>query len=84
MDEEDLTPEEIKSHLATLGTVTALLARIPLDRLFRAYAHYDSIGPILDPTGWSQDLKVRQQNQDIMRAADPLWHKARELEEMFR
>ena len=58
---------EIKMHLQKLGMVARVLMGIPAGDLLREFSLNDTLGPLMDPTGWMTIRDNNQKNERLVR-----------------
>lgn len=59
---------EIKGHLTKLGLVAQIAMTIPTKELLAEFSMNDTLGPLLDPTGWMAIRDNSKKNEEAIRA----------------
>lgn len=65
-----MTNEEVKVHLGKLQMVMQVALTIPTKDLLHEFNMNDTLGPLLDPTGWMSIRDNAKKNEQAVRALD--------------
>lgn len=74
-----MSADEYRQHLTQIIAAARLLEHVPAEEILNSMSRADSIGPILNPTLWSQKHEAMENDGAIVRAALPLIAIARKL-----
>lgn len=68
MTNERMSDIEIKMHLQKLGMIAQIALTIPTAELLHEFSMNDTLGPLLDPTGWMAIRENSSKNERAVRA----------------
>lgn len=76
-----MTAEEYRANLELVANAARIIVLVDvgdmLDRINRA----DTLGPMLDPTLWRDKQGAMHEDEEMLRAALPLWRWAKKVAE---
>lgn len=60
--------DEWRTQMASFYAFGELIAGAPVDAMLRSAERADEIGPFVDPTGWRDSQRAREDDRDLLRA----------------
>ena len=73
--------EEYRSAVLACALVASMLVQHDLEAILEAIAKGHAAGPIIDPTLYREKMGAMQEDENLVRAALPLWRLGQKLAE---